>query len=81
LQRLGAPMRGAGAEMPALMIWGCGSDVGKSTIVAGLCLAFANRGFEVRPFKPQNMSSNAAVTADARVPRCAKITSLEVLPT
>ena len=48
----------------ALMIQGTGSDVGKSLIVAGFARAFANRGLRVRPFKPQNMSNNAAVTAD-----------------
>jgi adenosylcobyric acid synthase len=48
----------------ALMFQGTGSDVGKSLIVAGLARALANRGFKVRPFKPQNMSNNAAVTAD-----------------
>jgi adenosylcobyric acid synthase len=53
------------ANLPrALMIQGTGSDVGKSLIVAGLCRAFTRRGFGVRPFKPQNMSNNAAVTAD-----------------
>ncbi len=48
----------------ALMFQGTGSDVGKSLIVAGLARAFALRGLTVRPFKPQNMSNNAAVTAD-----------------
>ena len=46
------------------MFQGTGSDVGKSVIVAGLCRALSNRGMRVRPFKPQNMSNNAAVTAD-----------------
>jgi adenosylcobyric acid synthase len=48
----------------SLMFQGTGSDVGKSLIVAGLARALTLRGLRVRPFKPQNMSNNAAVTAD-----------------
>src|ERR1700723_2466458 len=48
----------------ALMFQGTGSDVGKSVLVAGLAGALVKRGLSVRPFKPQNMSNNAAVTED-----------------
>ena len=55
----------AGCSMTiSLMFMGTGSDVGKSLIVAGLCRALSNRGLSVAPFKPQNMSNNAAVTVD-----------------
>lgn len=50
--------------MPALMIQGAGSNVGKSLLVASLCRAAKRRGLSVAPFKPQNMSNNAAVTVD-----------------
>ncbi len=54
-----------GRKSPAcLMIQGTGSDSGKSTITAGLARLFTRKGLRVMPFKPQNMSNNAAVTID-----------------
>ena len=47
-----------------LMFQGTGSSVGKSVLVAGIARALTNKGYNVLPFKPQNMSNNAAVTVD-----------------
>ena len=55
---------GKAQAVPGVMLQGTGSDVGKSLVVAGLARLFTRQGLSVRPFKPQNMSNNAAVTAD-----------------
>src|SRR5664279_2285239 len=48
----------------ALMVQGCTSDAGKTTLVAALCRILHRRGIRVAPFKPQNMALNSAVTID-----------------
>lgn len=52
-----------------IMIQGAGSNVGKSLLVAGLCRHFTRQGLTVRPFKPQNMSNNAAVAVGGEIGR------------
>ncbi len=47
-----------------LMVQGCTSDAGKSTLVAALCRWLHRQGVRVAPFKPQNMALNSAVTVD-----------------
>ena len=69
----------------AIMIQGTMSNAGKSLIVAGLCRIFRQDGFQVAPFKSQNMALNSFVTKEglemgrAQVMQC-EAAGIEPLP-
>ena len=56
--------RAAGRRAKALMIQGCSSGAGKSLVAAAFCRIFRDEGYDVAPYKAQNMSLNSAVTPD-----------------
>ncbi len=62
--------------MKSLMIQGTSSGAGKTILVAALCRIFSDQGYNVAPYKSQNMSNFAYITPDFEISRAQAIQAI-----
>ena len=61
----------------SIMFLGTASNVGKTTLAAGLCRILKQDGYKVAPFKSQNMALNSYITKDGLEMGRAQVTQAE----